>query len=78
MFKNRNKITLTLQEDKPKDSSNYEQNALYNKGYFASSNTASHIKHRILRLHELNGGNAEATLNSILKEINLELDNETS
>jgi len=73
MFKNRNKVTLTLQEDKPKDASNYEQNALYNKGYFASSNTASHIKHRIINIHSLNGGNYKDTLNQILKEINEEL-----
>ena len=73
MFKNGTKITLTLKEDKPVDSSNYEQNALYNKGVYASLNTAINIKRRILNLHSLSGGDANDTLNTILKEINEEI-----
>jgi hypothetical protein len=68
MFKNGTKVTLTLREDKPADSSNYESNALYNKGFYASQNTAMNIRHRILALYA-SSEDAKQTLVNILKEI---------
>ena len=76
MFKNKTKVTLTLKEDKPSNSSNYEQNALYNKGYFASRTTTMNIKHRILELARLNDGDPKVILNKLLKELDKELEDE--
>lgn len=75
MFKNGTITSLLLKEDKPRDSSDYESNSLYNKGYFTSRQTAINIKYRILELHKLNNGDSEKALNEILKEINGELEN---
>ena len=73
MFKNGTKVSLTLKEDKPMDSSNYEQNSLYNKGFYASQNTALNIKHRIIELKSL-GFNSDCILQKIVEEINIEID----